>query len=65
MHDRDAIKTRSTSVSCELPAGINYRQLNGTCIRDNIRIKPTDRGKFHVTHYKHVIKGCVYDIAMN
>ena len=54
------------SVSCELLAGINYRQINGTRIRDNIRIKPTDCGKFHVTHYKHVTKGCVSnDIAMN
>ena len=55
-----------TSVSYELPAGINYHQIIGTRIRDNIRIKPMDCGKFHVTHYKHVTKGCVSnDIAMN
>ena len=54
------------SVSCELPAGINYRQINSTRTQDNICLKPTDYGKFHVTHYKHVTKGCVSnDIAMN
>ena len=54
------------SVSYELLAGINYRQIIGTRIRDNIRIKPTDCGKFHMTHYKLVKKGCVSnDIAIN
>ena len=57
---------RISSVSYESPAGINYRQNIGTRIRDNIRIKPTDCGKFHVTDYKHVTKGFVSnDIAMN
>ena len=56
----------NSSVSYELPAGINYCQIIGTRIRDNIRIKPTDCGKFHVTHYKHFTKGCVSNnIAMN
>ena len=37
----------------------------GTHIRDNVCIKPMDCSKFHVTHYKHVTKGCVSnDIAM-
>ena len=45
------------SISYELPAGINYHQIIGTHIRDNIYIKPIDCGKFHVTHYKLVTKG--------
>ena len=54
------------SVSYELPAGVNYRQIIGTRIRNNIHIKPTDCGKYHVTHYKHVTKGCVSnDVAIN
>ena len=54
------------SVSYELLAGINYCQIIGTHIRDNIHINPMDFGKFHVTYYKHVTKGCVSnDIATN
>ena len=54
------------SVNYELPAGINYRQVISTRVRDRIHIKPTDCDKFHVMHYKHDTKGCFSnDIAMN
>ena len=44
------LRGQKCSVSYELLAGINYRQIIGMRIQDSIHENPTVCGKFHVVH---------------